>query len=272
MRRFTAVTYLILLLLAACQETAPPPTIDPTPPPQILRLGLADSAASLAHLVEEPYLAASDQVILQFVSGNTETLWQELENGRLDAIFVHHIPPEKENWFNPVALDGLTLIVHPDNPVDNLSLAEAQALFNGRLQNWQAIGGVDQPVTIFSRETGSGALTLLNQLVMVEQRLNINATIAPSAEGMQQAVADTPQALGFSMLGQVAAGSVKSLSIDGIAPDPGTTAGQTYPLTVPLYFVHNNQAEPEGELRHFLAWLQSETGQEVIGARYGRVR
>lgn len=272
MRRFTAVTLSILLLLAACQETAPPPTIVPSPPPQILRLGLAASAAPLAHLVEESYLATTDQAILQFVTGNTESLWQEMENGRLDAIFVHHIPPGKENWFNPVALDGLTILVHPDNPLDDLSLAEVQALFNGRLQNWQVIGGADQPVTILSRETGSGALALLNRLVMAEQRLNINATVAPSAEGMLRAVADNSQAVGFSMMGQAAADSVKSLSIDGIAPEPDATAGQNYPLTVPLYFVHNNLTEPEGELRLFLAWLQSEAGQEAIGERYGRVR
>jgi len=270
MKRLTAVILPLALLLTACQKTAPPPTLRITPPAQILRIGLAASAAPFADLVSDRYAATTERASLQFVAGNSETIWADLENGRLDAIFVHHIPAASQNWFNPVALDGLTILVHPDNPVEALSLAEAQALFNGRIPNWQEVGGANQPVTIISREAGSGALTLLNQMVLVDQRLNINARIAPTNQLMLELVSDEPHAIGFSMMGQTA--NVKRLTIEGVKPAPDTATRQIYPLTTPLYFVHRDPTEPEGELRAFLAWLQSEAGQGVIGEQYGRVR
>lgn len=268
MRRLTAVILFSIFLLAACQESAPPPTIELTPAPKILRIGLASSAAPLADLVQDAY--QTDTAVLQFITGSTETLWGDLANGRLDALLVHYIPPRNDNWFNPVALDGLTIIVHPENSVENLTLAQVQGLFNGRIQNWQEVGGTDQSITLVSREAGSGALALLNQKVMAEQRLNINAQIAPSQEAMLTTVADNPQAIGFTMMSST--NGLKPVMIEGTIASPENTAVQSYPLTTPLYFVHQDPTEPEGELRAFLAWLQSETGQEIIGERYGRVR
>jgi phosphate transport system substrate-binding protein len=91
------------------------------------------------------------------------------------------------------------------------------------------------------------------------------------------AVAADSAAVGFSMMGTAASRqtreptvNVKLLTIDGIAPTPVTTADQTYPLTSPLYFL--SPTEPQGNLRVFLAWLQSDAGQGVIGDGYGRVR
>jgi phosphate transport system substrate-binding protein len=171
---------------------------------------------------------------------------------------------------NPVALDGLVIVVHPNNPVQDLSLAEVQALFNGRITNWSALGGPDQPVNLVSREPGAGTRAILQQRVLAEQRISINALIQPDDSSLLAAVAADPLAVGYSMMGTAVIGEVKLLSIDGIVPTPATTADQSYPLTAPLYFL--SPTEPQGELRAFLAWLQSDVGQGVIGVGYGRVR
>ena len=63
---------------------------------------------------------------------------------------------------------------------------------------------------------------------------------------------------------------VKAVSIDGIAPSPQSSSSQDYPLTVPLYFV--SPTEPQGEMRAFLAWLQSEEGQAIVSESVGTVR
>ncbi|MCP4357272.1 MAG: hypothetical protein GY796_04555 [Chloroflexi bacterium] len=267
---FSILVTAVLLTISACQQTLPPATSPtPEPPPTYLRIGVADSAAAWTDLVAELYGRRQNHTILQFIPGNNETLWVYLDNGTLDAILSHHIPPDNNNWFNPVALDGLTIIVHPDNPVTDLSLAEVQVLFNGRLSNWQSLGGADQPIALVSREQGAAARTLLQQRIMAEQQLSINAQIAASNQTMLDIVAADPYAVGYEMMGNVS--GVKVIMVDGRIPTPTTTADQSYPLTIPLYFVHNSPTEPTGELRAFLAWLQSEEGQEVVGERYGRV-
>jgi phosphate transport system substrate-binding protein len=208
-------------------------------------------------------------VALQFITANNRTLLADLAGGQLEAVLVHHIPANSENWFNPVALDGLVIVVHPDNPVESLSLAEIQAIFNGRLDNWSAVGGPDLAIQLVSREQGAGTRTLLGERILLEQRLAITAEIVSGNEQMLEMVAGSPAAVGYSMMGSVSS-QVKSLLVEGLAATPESTAGQSYPLTSPLYFV--TLQEPAGELRAFLAWLQSPAGQQIIGQRYGRVR
>jgi ABC-type phosphate transport system substrate-binding protein len=276
MNRFSGV--LLLLVMVACQtQPPPPPAITPSPPPTIPRIGLSNSAAALVELAAEPFAAQTNQTAPQFIPANNAALFADLMAGQMDAVVVHHIPAGSPGWFNPVALDGLVIVVHPDNPVNNLSLGEVQALFNGRITNWSALGGPDQPVNLISREQGAGTRAILQQRVMAEQRISINALIQPDDQTLLAAVAADPAAVGYSMMGTATSrqargptANVKLLTIDDTAPTPSETADQTYPLTVPLYFL--SPVEPQGQLRAFLAWLQSDEGQAVLGERYGRVR
>ncbi|MEJ2751037.1 MAG: hypothetical protein P8183_24495, partial [Anaerolineae bacterium] len=125
-------------------------------------------------------------------------------------------------------------------------------------------------INLISREQGAGTRAILQQRVLAEQRISINALIQPDDQSLLAAVAADPAAIGFSMMGTAVAANVHMLAIDAIPPTPATTAGQSYPLTAPLYFL--SPTEPQGELRVFLAWLQSDEGQMVVEARYGRVR
>jgi ABC-type phosphate transport system substrate-binding protein len=278
MKRLLGWGLLLNLVLFACQpEPAPAPAISPSPRPPNVRLGLSSSAAALAELTAESYAAQTEETPPQFILADNTALLADLNTGQYDAVLVHHIPVGSPGWFNPVALDGLVIVVHPDNPVGNLSLGEIQAVFNGRINNWSALGGPDQTINLISREQGAGARAILQQQVMAEQRISINALIQPDDQSLLTAVAADPLAIGYSMMGTAASrqargptANVKMLTIEGIAPTPAETASQTYPLTVPLYFL--SPLEPQGELRAFLAWLQSDDGQDAIGERYGRVR
>ncbi len=262
----------VCLALTACRvQPAPPPAITPSPPPAVLRIGLSSSAAALAEWVIEPYAVQTEQTNPQFILADNTALFTDLIAGQLDAILVHHIPVGSPGWFNPVALDGLVIVVHPDNPVQNLSLGEVQAVFNGRITNWSTLGGPDQAINLISREQGAGTRAILQQRVLAEQRISINALIQPDDSSLLAAVAADPAAIGYSMMGTAVITNVNMLTIEGIAATPLTTADQTYPLTAPLYFL--SPTEPQGELRTFLAWLQSDEGQGVIGEwGYGRVR
>jgi DNA-binding transcriptional LysR family regulator len=261
----------ILAASVACESEVPTPSpiATPTVPPITLRIGLTDSAAEIETMTAVPFETAHPKTAVQFTTANNRTLLADLEAGQFDAVLLHHIPPTTGWWFNPVALDGLVIIVHPDNPVSGLSTAEIQAIFNGRLTNWSSVGGIDLPIEVISRENGAGSRALFNEQIMLEQRLSITAQIVAHNSQMIEAVASNPAAVGYSMMGAVGI-EVKGLAVEGITASPETTADQRYPLTTPLYFV--SSAEPTGDLRLFLAWLQSEDGQIIIGEKYGRVR
>lgn len=255
------------LLVACRQSPPPPPTITPVAPDTI-RLGISEGAAPFAGLVTAAYATVAPDTDLQIITGNNTTLQTDLTNHILDAILVYHLPPETDLWFNPVALDGLALVVPPAHPVTELSGEEARAIFNGRLTTWSAIGGPEQPITLLSRETGSDAYLLFTERLMGSQRLAITARVTAGDATLRQAVTSTAGAIGYSFM--AAAEEVRPLALDGVSPTPATVATQAYPLTAPLYVAA--PAEPTGALRAWIAWIQSAEGQSVIGERYGRVR
>lgn len=260
---------LILIWLVGCQTAPPLPVpVTPTLSPVILRIGVVDTAVAFTDLVATPYAQHTDRAILQFIPGSTATLFADLDAGQLDAILVHHIPESETIWFNPVAIDGLVVIIHPDNPVTSLSRGDVQAMFNGRITNWSAFGEWDRPITLVSRERGAGMRAIFLQRVMGEQRISINAMMAANQTIMDDTIAADPGAIGYSMMGMITQG--KPIAIDGLLATRETVGSQQYPLTAPLYFV--STAEPQQELRAWLSWLQSTEGQGIIGARYGRVR
>ncbi len=251
---------------------APPPALPTESSPTLLKIGVSSSAAAILPLINEAY-SQTAPVAIQFIVANNASLFADLDNNFLDAILVHHIPPQNGRYFNPVALDGLVIITHPSNRVNNLTTAEVQAIFSGSITNWQAVGGLDMPITLFSREPEAGIHTLLRQQMMAGQPISPNALLQTGDEAMRTVVASNPAAIGSSSMSGVSQnGAVKMLTIDDRSASPTTTASQTYPFTTPLYFVSAQAQEPTGELRHFLAWLQSDTGQAVIGQIYGKVR
>jgi ABC-type phosphate transport system substrate-binding protein len=263
---------LLLFLLMACQPAptpSPPAPVTPTAAPVSVQIGLSSSAMAIASLVGDVYAQEQAEVVIAFTRANHATLFADLESGQLDALLVQELPGNSGYWFNPVALDGLVIVVHPANPIRALSRAEVQAIFNGRISHWSTLGGADEPIHLISRERESGVRAIFSERVMGEQRLAVTAQVQPDHESLLNAVAADPQAIGYSMMGSLST-AVTALVIDGWPATPATTASQTYPLTVPLYFV--SRSEPNGELRAWLAWLQSPTGQTILGEKYGRVR
>lgn len=261
-RSFAFLLFLLVLLPACRSAPLPLPERTPEPTPTVLRIGVEDTAVSFLALAHHPAFA------LQPVAANTETLFADLVAGNLDALLTHHLPEGATVWFNPVAVDALVIIVHPDNPLEALTRTEVQAMFNGRITNWAEVGGPDLPILLVTREREASARAIFTQRIMLEQRLSINAMVAAADTAVQQQVATNPGAIGYTMMGAGQGANV--LALDGIAPLPNIVSAQAYPISIPLYFV--SLAEPQGELRAWLSWLQSAEGQQAIGNVYGRVR
>lgn len=258
------------LLLGACQPavTAEPPVPATATAVPLLLLGVDEAAARLPELID--YQPAQAQ--LQWIAAGSVTLFDDLNSGQIDAALTHVIPAEQQAlWFNPVAVDGVAVIVHPDNPIETLSLAELAAIFSGRIANWQTVNGADQPISLIARERSSTAGQLLQERVLTTNRLSINAQIAADAQSVVDAVAADSGAIGVIMHGALPdAAFVRLLQIDGIALNSANLAAQRYPLSVPIYWV--SVQEPQGALRRLLGYLQSYEGQTRLEAQFGRVR
>ena len=158
-----------------------------------------------------------------------------------------------------VARDAIAVIVHPSNPVNNLTKEQIKGIFTGAITNWNAVGGPNAPILIHSRETGSGTLTTLEDLLLDKEKVADRATPYASATLLKNAVAKDPNGIGFDSIGFVDS-TVKAISVNNIRPSAGTVNNGTYPASRSLYvFTKGAPGQAEAMIIDYLRSLECQS-------------
>ena len=181
----------------------------------------------------------------------------------------------------PVAIDALSVIVHPSNPISELTFAQLSAIYTNQITNWSEVGGDDAPIVALSRDTNSGTHVFFKENVVQMKKLptedksleyGSNVLFLPSTEQGLSEVAKNPNAIFYPSLGYVT-DEVKPLAIKKTDDDPGvlpsvaTALDGTYPIARPLLYYTNG--EPQGAIKTFIDYCLSPEGQGmVIGVGY----
>lgn len=166
-----------------------------------------------------------------------------------------------------VALDGLVLAVHPDNPVRTAALPDLARVLSGAARNWMALGGRDRPITLYLGADGTPAREMLGDLVLAPGGVSLAAdsVILDDDEAVADALRRDPDGLavtGFARYGGAA------LAVGGacglhVPPTPFTLRTGEYPLARPLRLHGTGAALPEAA-RAFLEFVASREGQEIV--------
>jgi len=166
----------------------------------------------------------------------------------------------------PVAYDGIAVIVSPDNSVSNLSMAQLQGIFAGRIRNWSEVGGVDRRIDLVNRDEASGTREAFKKIVMKDVAFDPSAAVLPGTGQVRDVVARAGGAIGYISLGFVEPRftnvKVKALSIDGVAPSEKSVADRTYPIGRTLHFFTKGQ--PEGSAKRYIDFVLSDTVQKGV--------
>ena len=172
-------------------------------------------------------------------------------------------------WSTPIALDGIAIVVHPQNQVKGLTLLQLKDIFFGRVWDWRDVRGQAGDILVVSREDGSGTRVVFEELVMQGQRVTLTAVVMPSSRAVVEYVAEHPQAVGYVSMGYLTE-EVKVLEIEEAAPTPKSVRQGAYHLLRPLFLI--TRQEPAGEIKGFIDFALSPTGQSIVGRKYGRVK
>ncbi len=160
-----------------------------------------------------------------------------------------------------LATDCLLVVVHPRNPVNDLSLAELRGLYAGDLRNWSQVGGKDKPVVVVGREPGSEIQELWQDLVLKGAPQRAEAQAQPSHEAVVQSVAGNKLAIGFiSVL--FLDPSLKAISLSGKHANPGNAKNGSYPLTRKLYVL--TRQNPPAQVKEYLDYLLGPPGRRHL--------
>ena len=267
----TVICLISLLIFAGCSRGA----VEPAEPVHLKVTG----SSSMQPLVEElaqAYAERRKQVTIT-VEGRGSLLGIELvRQGEADIGMTSGKEPEdtlavstSKLWSTPIALDGIAIVVHPQNQVEGLTTLQLKDVFFGRVWDWKDVGGQAGEIVAISREDGSGTRAVFEELVMKGKRVTPTAVVMPNSRAVVEYVAEHPQAIGYVSMGYLSE-EVKVLEIEEAAPTPDSVRQGSYHLLRPLFLV--TRQEPTGEIKGFIDFVLSPTGQSIVGRKYGRVQ
>ena len=140
----------------------------------------------------------------------------------------------------PIAYDALAVVVHPSNPVKQLTRQQLEDIFRGKVTNWQQVGGDDRKIVVYSRETSSGTYEFFKESVLKNKNYMSSSLSMPATGAIIQSVSQTRGAIGYVGLAYVSP-RIKTLAVsyDGqhyAAPTLENAINKTYPIVRPLYY------------------------------------
>jgi len=159
-----------------------------------------------------------------------------------------------------VARDGIAIIVNPGNSVGDLTTDQIRGIFNGAVRNWKDVGGKDSPITVVSREAGSGTRSSFEQIVK-NVALSKDALIQDSNGTIRETVANDANAIGYLSHGLVNE-KVKAVKVDGAACTTEDIASARYALVRPIFLL--TKGAPAGAAKDLIDYILSPEGQKTI--------
>lgn len=171
------------------------------------------------------------------------------------------VAPDGGYQHDIVAKDGIAIVLHPTNPVSNLSVEQVRKIFAGEITNWKEVGGNDTSITVVSREKGSGTGKSFEDLVLKGTKLTRDALFQDSNGTIRETVATIPEAIGYIFIALLNE-RVKSVTLDGVAPTQKNILAGKYPLVNQVYFVWKK--ETQGLTREFIDYVLGTEGQKIV--------
>jgi phosphate transport system substrate-binding protein len=241
----------------------------------------SDTLLLLAQRWAEDFMQKPEysEVLISVSGGGSGTGIAALINGEIDIadssreIKQSEIDQAKANGVDPVewkvAMDGITIIVNPQNPISELTIEQLAVIYQGNVTNWKEVGGTDGRIITYGRQSNSGTYVYFKEHVLGNkdyrndvQALNGNADIA-------EAVARDKNGIGYVGLGyaEQSGGSVEIVNVKkdpsspAVTPSVQTITDGSYPIARFLYVYTNGI--PDGAGAEYLKFILSEEGQNI---------
>lgn len=166
-----------------------------------------------------------------------------------------------------IAMDGVCVIVHKDNPVADLGKEQLVAIYTGEASNWKAFGGPDAEIVVANKAEGRATLEVFLEYAGLDSAdIQADVVVGENQQAIKT-VAGNPHAIGYVSIGHGAseaeAGTpIKLVGCDGVPATTEAVAKGDFPITRPLQVV--TKGEPSPAARAFLDYLKSSEINDII--------
>lgn len=165
-----------------------------------------------------------------------------------------------------VALDGIAIIVNPQNPVKDLSLEQIAKIYTGEITNWKDVGGEDAEIVLIGREAGSGTRDGFESITGTKDACKLDQELT-STGGVIEAVAGNANAIGYASLSAVEGkDTVKAVTVGGVACTEETVLDGSYAIQRPFVLVTKTDAPLSTAAQAFFDYATSTAANDLIKA------
>lgn len=239
--------------------------------PERVRVAGSDTMAPLTRLWAERFMADHPGIAVAAAGGGTGEGIRALIAGAVDvAAASRPLSPEEVELLHArggtlgvafrSARDGLSVYLHPDNPVRSLTPLQVKGIFTGRIGTWAKVGGADAPIAVYTRQPSSGTYRFFQELVLDEEPYSERAVALPTTAAIVDAVRADEHAIGYGGLAYGA--DLVHCAVGGVAPGAATVRDGSYPIARYLYLYTTRP--PAGAVKAFIDWVLSPAGQRAV--------
>lgn len=247
-------------------------------PEETITIKGSDTMVILAQRWAEIFMKSNPGITVQVTGGGSGTGIAALLNGATDICNASRpmkqseIEKLKEKYGSngveiKVAIDGLSVYVNKANKkVNELTVAQIRDIYNGKITNWNEVGGNDAKIITYGRENSSGTYVYFKEHVLENQDFSSKVQSLPGTAAVVNAVSKDKNAIGFG--GAAYAKGIKDLAIKkdvaskAFLPNKKNIESGEYPISRFLYMY--TRKKPEGNLKKFVDWALSKQGQSIV--------
>ena len=163
-----------------------------------------------------------------------------------------------------LALDGIAIIVNPENPVEDLDKDTIAKIYTGEITNWKDVGGRDAEIVLIGREAGSGTRDGFESITGTDGACQYRQELTSTGDVITT-VAGNPDAIGYASLAAIK-DNVKALKVGGVTPTEETVKDGSYIIQRPFVLVTKQGTKLSDSAQKFFDYITSADAAAVISA------
>ena len=163
-----------------------------------------------------------------------------------------------------VALDGIAIVVNPENPVSDLDIDTIAKIYTGEITNWKDVGGNDAKIVLIGREAGSGTRDGFESITDTKDACQYRQELTSTGDVINT-VSQNPDAIGYASLSAVG-DSVKALTVGGVEATEATVKDGSYVVQRPFVLVTKEGTKLSPAAQAFFDYVLSADAASIIAA------
>ena len=260
-----------LTLFAACGKSDNGGTTDNNDNAEVTGTVSTDGSTSMEKVIMslgEAFMKDNDGISFTYNPTGSGSGITAVSEGRCDIGLSSRALKDEEKASGlvgtTVALDGIAIIAHPDNPVSDLSIDQIAKIYTGEITNWKDVGGDDAEIVLIGREAGSGTRDGFESITDTKDACKYRQELTSTGDVITT-VAGNPNAIGYASLASVK-DTVKALSVGGVVPTEATVSDGTYAVQRPFILVTKDGTELSAAAQKFFDYATGAAAADVISA------